>query len=349
MTTKQMKHMYEANPDEWIVLWAIPIGWMNHGKWVKSINPAFNEENYYKLVHIKHKQVLEAYLADNNVYIGRRRDYSHSVGFFKEDNFIENYNPDLDYRLKEKYNVVTDFNNTYCEATELHKNNIEDSINEISSNSCSSWNKLYFINTANKWTEEFICVPSDSKLQQIYYDTTKNKWIYTIEKAEPIITNKEEDVKTLSKQSSQSISSELSDSSNTSDIGLPNINNFQDYGFTADFAGEILKEVGDRYIGYILNKDNKATAITWDANGVSTLGEPDTVWQGFRENYNTNLTPIKKEWYENPANFPALVIGSSNPFVIDNLSHLGIVNVKKGTLRLATKAERDSLYAGEEH
>ena len=267
MTTKQMKKKYNQAPDEWIALWSMPIGWINHGKWVKSINPAFNEENYYKLISVKHKDILDAYLADNSVEIefylpyfmctdGTELEATWEVG----DNFIENYSPELTYRLKEK-----------------------------------------------------------------------------------------EDVKTLSKQSSQSISSELSDSSNTSDIGLPNINNFQDYGFTADFAGEILKEVGDRYIGYILNKDNKATAITWEANGVSTLGEPDTVWQGFRENYNTNLTQIKQHWYGYPENFPAMLIRDTEEHMgyiwVDNKEQF-IKRHRQG-FRLITKAERDRLFCKE--
>jgi hypothetical protein len=162
-------------------------------------------------------------------------------------------------------------------------------------------------------------------------------------------TEEKEDVRILFKQSSQSTSSELSDNSCTSDIRLSNINNFQEYGFTADFAGEILKEVGDRYIGYILNKDNKATAITWDANGVSTLGEPDTVWQGFRENYNTNLTQIKQHWYDDPANFPAMLIRDTEERMgyirVDNKEQF-IKRHRQG-FRLITKAERDRLFCKE--
>ena len=92
------KQIYEANPSAWIVLWAIPIGWMNHGKWVKSIDPKFNEENHYKLISIKHKDILDAYLADNSVGI--------ETSFYSEwqsvSDFIENYEPDLEYRLEER-------------------------------------------------------------------------------------------------------------------------------------------------------------------------------------------------------------------------------------------------------
>ena len=67
MTTKQMKEIYEANPDEWIALWSATIGWMKHGAWLKTSTPAFIDENHYKLIHIKHKDILSAWLADNSV------------------------------------------------------------------------------------------------------------------------------------------------------------------------------------------------------------------------------------------------------------------------------------------
>jgi hypothetical protein len=99
-----MKEIYEANPESWIVLWSIPIRWMNHGKWVKSINPAFIDENYYKLIHIKHKQVLDAYLANGKVEIEYEfnEETYNNAGWYTEHNFIEEYSPDLDYRIKEK-------------------------------------------------------------------------------------------------------------------------------------------------------------------------------------------------------------------------------------------------------
>ena len=164
MTTKQMKEIYEANPDEWIALWSATIGWMKHGAWLKTSTPAFIDENHYKLIHIKHKDILSAWLADNSVEI----EFRYGIGTKFESTwntssyFIENYNPDLEYRLRDK----------------------------------SSWCK-----ECNMYKRDCIC-------------RIKEK----------------EDVKTLSKQSSQSISSELSDSSNTSDIGLPNINKRQGKG-----------------------------------------------------------------------------------------------------------------------
>ena len=264
-----MKEMYNQAPDEWIVLWAIPTGWMNHGKWFKTSNPAFNEENHYKLIHIKHKQVLDAYLANGKVEIEYEFDEEtyNNAGWYTEHNFIEHYEPDLEYRLKEK----------------------EDG-------------------------QEY----RDRGTSQLKYDSA-NCW------------------DTINSADSNTISS-------------TEMNSFTAHGFEVpSWEGELLKEVDDRYIGYILNKDNKATAITWNANGVSTLGEPDTVWQGFRENYSTNLRPIKQHWYYDPAKFPALITdGEDYTSCASQEAWLQSYYISEVNWKLATKTERDSLYVSEE-
>ena len=81
------------------------------------------------------------------------------------------------------------------------------------------------------------------------------------------------------------------------------MNNFKDYGFEADFEGEILKEIEDMsagkvFIGYIVY-DCKVHSCIWQYNGV-------VVTRGINQ-LTFNLKPIKKEWYENPDNFPCLV------------------------------------------
>ena len=168
----------------------------------------------------------------------------------------------------------------------------------------------------------------------------------------------EEDVETLFEQSSQSISSELSDSSNTSDIGLPNINNFKDFGFTGDFEGEILKEVDEYYIGYIKWDDNIYTCCwTEPGNCEMTLMEKGSSFDtcsAWQSEY--NLTPIKKEWYENPDNFPCLITIESGGMVLVHYQVDGIsydyrdnsYNLINGSWKLATKAELMSLYYKEE-
>ena len=83
-------------------------------------------------------------------------------------------------------------------------------------------------------------------------------------------------------------------------------NNFNYYGFEADFEGEILKEVqekrGINYLGYFIGKNGTYYPCLWNLFG--------KVWKTsvkdeFKDIY--NLKPIKKEWYENPDNFPCLI------------------------------------------
>ena len=84
-------------------------------------------------------------------------------------------------------------------------------------------------------------------------------------------------------------------------------NNFKDYGFEADFEGEILKEVkelkGIEYLGYFIGGNKTYYPCIWTKSGriwKTSVSEKD------RDLY--NLKPIKKEWYENPDNFPCIVI-----------------------------------------
>jgi len=75
------------------------------------------------------------------------------------------------------------------------------------------------------------------------------------------------------------------------------INNFEEYGFTGDFEGEILKEVKGWYIGWI-QRDGVPISQRWDNNGLSQIG------------VHFNLTPIKKQWYEDKNKFPCAIISS---------------------------------------
>ena len=73
------------------------------------------------------------------------------------------------------------------------------------------------------------------------------------------------------------------------------MNNFKDYGFEADFEGEILKELGSSLIGYVKNNFNIKTVIWHKDNGKLT--------QDYSLGSDFNLKPIKKEWYLNKDNF----------------------------------------------
>lgn len=87
------------------------------------------------------------------------------------------------------------------------------------------------------------------------------------------------------------------------DLVIKPKNNFNDYGFEADFEGEILKEIEDMsagkvFIGYIVY-DCKVHSCIWQYNGVViTIGINQLTF---------NLKPIKKEWYNNPDNIGKLL------------------------------------------
>lgn len=63
-------------------------------------------------------------------------------------------------------------------------------------------------------------------------------------------------------------------------------NNFKDYEFTAEFEGEILKEIDNQYIGYYKSTNENIITTIWDKKGNSI------------HNTEYNLTPYNKEWFE---------------------------------------------------
>ena len=92
-------------------------------------------------------------------------------------------------------------------------------------------------------------------------------------------------------------------------------NNFEEYGFTGDFEGEILKKVKDRLIGYIV-VSTKVEPIRWNLNGTSSF----TVLEKY------NLTPIKKQWYKDESNFPCLIVYEDSKYLrtVIKMEHFGV-------------------------
>lgn len=119
---------------------------------------------------------------------------------------------------------------------------------------------------------------------------------------------------------------------------------FKQHGFEIpSFAGEILKKIDGYHIGYIQDHDG-ISSVVWYEDGVSDL-QLDKF----------NLTPIKKEWYEYPENFPALVwykedlvyiVGIGEDTLLKNVYWNDVCY--PDDCILATKAELMSLYAGDE-
>ena len=78
------------------------------------------------------------------------------------------------------------------------------------------------------------------------------------------------------------------------------MNNFKDYGFEADFEGEILKQIGDILYGVVyVEYFGRSIICEWNTKG--------KVISNYKINEEAfELKPIKK-WYENADNFPCLV------------------------------------------
>lgn len=124
------------------------------------------------------------------------------------------------------------------------------------------------------------------------------------------------------------------------------LNNFKEYGFTADFEGEILKEIDGYYIGYI-NIFKKHPAV-WNKKGT----------EKFIKQIKYNLTPIKKEWYEDdshPKSKPVAIAILKNDMNVDHInvlfkhdfnvnSLLKEAQNKPNGWRLATKEETEQLH-----
>ena len=79
-------------------------------------------------------------------------------------------------------------------------------------------------------------------------------------------------------------------------------NNFKEYGFEADFEGEILKQIGDILYGVVyVEYFGRGVVCEWNTKG-KVISKYKIDEKAFE------LKPIKKEWYKNPDNFPCLVI-----------------------------------------
>lgn len=114
-------------------------------------------------------------------------------------------------------------------------------------------------------------------------------------------------------------------------------NNFKDYGFEADFEGEILKELDNYLIGYVKHNYNIKSVIWYKRSG--SLTNDYSLGSDF------NLKPIKKEWYENPDNFPCVMYSNLTHsfFIVDRIEDF-ILDKK---YRLATKEEVLKLVVNE--
>ena len=132
------------------------------------------------------------------------------------------------------------------------------------------------------------------------------------------------------------------DNSVDSDNNNKPMNNFESYGFTADFEGEIFY-INKKYgtIHGIVLEEGSSYSIEWNHAGqVLNI----TLSRGVKSYV---LTPIKKHWYDNPANFPALLVwdsGIDTPSYRSTISKDSFIKLHRQGWKLATKEEANSLY-----
>lgn len=158
---------------------------------------------------------------------------------------------------------VTDFNNTWCEATEENYGALT---LKIEDKSMTKQGRLNFSKPAILFIEDGVLNSGSFSFSsgKIEIKLIDNEFYYVDEETEE--------------------------------------NSFNKFGFeTPDFEGEILKEVYDLYIGYVVSKDNDAIPVQW-----SVLGTCYDSNGQYLSDY--NLMFISKPWYENEDNIGKLLI-----------------------------------------
>ena len=218
------------------------------------------EETYFKLIHKKHEHILDAYLDGCEINELRDEEWWSCEGVF-----VRNYNRNTHYEA-----IPKTLDNCYCEASELHRDLLQKEYSLTSSHIHK--NQLFLVNSITKTVNLYNRnTKFNDKRKKIQYNEQLQKWAYCSYEEKEYMTTNDYNGEHPNKD-----------------------NNFKDYGFEADFDGEILKEVDEFYIGLIKNKH----VVQWHKmSGVLALGTlmSDATRSEIDANL-YNLTPIKKEW-----------------------------------------------------
>jgi len=286
---------------------------VDNTRWVKSPHPPMGFSDTV-LIHKNHEHILDAYLDGCEIYVEDTRSVIEC------NNFIDTYYSEHHYEA-----VPKSLEDCYCEATELHYDKLLESgyLPHLSETKTLGLEQglfviAYGVNKIVSASYDGLNLIDSKKIQ---FNEQLNQWTYCQYNQEL-------------KQCSQ-------------------INNFKDYGFEADFEGEILKEVkvGDdsiatgRYMGWI-RINNEMFMVEWWGDGICRNYHKKL---GDLKEY--SLTPIKKEWYECEDNFPLLVTHKESGVI-------RLATAKGNRLKIwfdaysefatmyrpATKEEVDSLY-----
>ena len=295
MTLDEKKELFKTG--EWICLR------MDHS-WQEIPEPKFIfQEKEYQLIHKSHEHILDAYLDGCAIY---------SDGFKMDKSFIETYHHYNHYLA-----VPNTLENCYCLASDYHYSALH-SVGlppeaEAEYPNC----KVYVISY-----DSFVYLYDDSKIpvghKQIEYNEQLQNWVYCPKETEMNIErctctdsvgvnnttdkclscDKQEPTLLELKQRTQdgattnsimdncmlntsveTIESNVEGASAT----MEPINNFEEYGFTAKFAGKIeWVDDEDIFVGYAI-QHGKKLSNTWDKDGVSMCQN------------DAELTPIKPE------------------------------------------------------
>lgn len=273
MTLAKQKELYKTG--EWVCLMKNRFGDTN---WSIHNNPKFRDGWNYQLIHKSHEHILDAYLDGCEVYSEQVVQVYHmhrdaDVEWILSKNFIVDYKDTNVYLAAPKT-----LENCYCDVNELHYDKLVESnypeedgdafkylVEEYFNPEDTNYFQVGLLNQF-RWSTE---VEDEKKIE---YNEQINNWVYCPKE------NEDDDTTTTNQLSiTNDIPNSVDSNTNTS------INNFPDYGFTADLEGEILKEVEDKYIGWH-KRNGYIQSYTWNLDGRSTFGNPEY-----------NLTPIQPE------------------------------------------------------
>ena len=290
-----------------------------------------------KKIDSKHWHILDGFLDGCEVYMINSND-----GFSKLDNFVENYKiSSIPYEHYEA--IPKTLENCYCEASKLHIKELNNTYTEHCRENLNSNRYICIEKQPDRVTFTFINYIPNSNYKKVQYNEQLKQWTYCPHEREEEIGKDIEDM--IDKEYTNMDDSKLDNKPNNEvDHKLESIcngtdrvlNNFKEYGFEADFEGKILGSHKGYLFGWIKYLDSL---------GIVTIDAMKWNEDGFSYYNNYNLTPIKKEWYEE-LKYPCILFNGkrfrtmNKPFKkqksLDRLIDEGY--------RLPTKEEILSLY-----
>jgi len=271
MTLQQKKELYEQGNH--ICLLENKFG---DTDWSIHEDPKWNPQWGYQLIHKKHRHILDAYLDGCEVYVCPQTAPEIIT------DFIEGYEEEWEYLA-----IPGSLKNCYCEATNVHY--------QILYSIAKNPGSLFDFNYA-KSEEYYVIFPNGQNSEQysktyavIEEDMNKVEWNESIQNWVYCPKETEDEANNYSYTGDNH-------SDNSRDVTMQEntINNFNDYGFTADFPGHLTGEMVEFYnqtylLGYFLEgKMKHPRAQFWNK-------DTGRIWQG-ECNTMYNLTPIVPEY-----------------------------------------------------